>query len=141
MRLRTAVALLTGLALIVPGAVRAQDVGDRVRVRPDSGGAWITGKIEALRPDSTFTVQRGFRTDTFAVDGIARAELWKPTNPATTLLGSTAGGAVGWWASTALSENREAGAGDLAIGAGIGLAGGLVMWAVDQGDWTTWIEP
>ena len=141
MRLRTAAVLVTGLALIAPGAIHAQDVGDKVRVRPESGDDWVTGQIEALRPDSTFTVQAGFQTDTFSVDGVARADLWEPTNPALTLLGSSAGGAVGWWASEAMSENAEAGAGDLAIGAGIGLAGGLVMWAIDQGDWTTWIEP
>lgn len=138
---RTAVALIAGLTIVAPGAAHAQDVGDRVRVRPDSGDAWLTGQIGALRPDSTFTVQRGFRTDTFAANGVVRADLWEPTNPATTLLGSTAGGAVGWWAGEALGENAEAGAADLAIGAGIGLAGGLVMWAVDRGDWTAWIEP
>lgn len=104
--------------------------------------------------DSTLSVAVGTRELHARLSEVQKAQRWEPTNPAVHLLTATAGGAAGM-ATTGLFASEEdkddcefdgpdcpwltgSGAGDLGLGAGFGLVGGLALWAIDQGDWKDW---
>lgn len=153
--MRTLTAVLAAL-LVTPLALRAQDVtlGDRVRYRTDADSAWVEGRLMAVE-DSSLSVAVGTRELHAELAAVQKAERWEPTNPAWTLLGSTVGMAAGWWVGGELGGDTDAcdfdgadcpwitgsAAGDVGLAGGVGLVSGLVVWAVDRGDWKEWEIP
>lgn len=149
--------LALALTLAVSTVAQAQDeevtLGDKVRVSTEDDGAWTAGQLVGLEGD-TLSIAKGVEELHYRLGEIQQAERWEPRNPAWTLIGTTAGGTVGMLSSGLFGDTDDcafdgpdcpwitgSAGGDAAVGAGLGLVGGLVVWAVDQGDWKKWEIP
>lgn len=155
MRVRSALLALAFALTTVTAAQAQEDVtlGDKVRVSTEDDGAWTEGQLTGLE-DDTLSIAKGVEELHYRLGEIQDAERWEPTNPATTLLWTTAGGTVGMLSSGLWGDTDDCefdgpdcpwltggAGGDAALGAGVGLVGGLVFWAVDRGDWKEWEIP
>lgn len=156
MRVRSALFALAFALTTVTTAQAQEDVtlGDKVRVSTEGDGAWTEGQLTGVEND-TLSIAKGVEELHYRLGEIQAAERWDARDPALLLLSTTAGGAVGFWAPSALSGDTDdcefdgpdcpyitgSSGGELAVGAGLGLVSGLVIWAVDPGDWTEWEVP
>lgn len=134
--------ILTTLALMALAALPAssQAVGDSVRLRVPPSSAWAHGHLVSL--DSIqLTVGQAQGNQSYALQGIGRAEVWRRKNAGGTVLASTIACMAGAGLGIALrSDHRGAltgsTGGDLALAAGVGAAIGLIDLSVRPGRWT-----
>jgi hypothetical protein len=132
-------AALTVLLLSTAIRLGAQMPGDSVRFQDSLTHKWHEGRV--LSTDSLheqFVVRTTKADQTYRVTTVRKLYVWKRKSGALqVLLGATAG-IVAWEMPLGQRDDGTvtgSEAADIAIGGGIGALGGLLIFALDPGDW------
>ena len=147
MRPRTVALLATLFLGAWSPTLSAQEIGDRVRVRLFEAQDWASGNLVAFESEGDLMLRGPVAEgpeDAYRVSEIQRADWYKPTHVALSVLGGLAGSTALLLTSpcevaegTCLSDSKGAHA---AVILGIGLTIGLIAHLIRPGNWRTWIE-